>query len=172
MVPASEAPPLYADHPDRERIEKLPVLSSSEFTGWEPVDIIDLADAGEKLLDTHGSWIHAVEPLVRELECVMRGQPSSVEQQSYDLAVRYLGELRRQLCGLIGILDAGDLPTDFAIGVRLQGCNPFPAFGGRQDFNQNRLDLIKTPNRAAPAAGLYSCLLHIIVLITHNYSCK
>ena len=48
MVPASEAPPLYADHPDRERIEKLPVLSSSEFTGWEPVDIIDLADAGKK----------------------------------------------------------------------------------------------------------------------------
>ena len=120
VVPASEAPPLYAHHPDRERIEKLPVLSSAEFTGWEPVDIIDLADAGEKLLDTHGSWILAVEPLVRELECVMRGQPSSVDHQSYDLAVRYLGELRRQLCGLIGILDAGDLPTDFAIGVRLR----------------------------------------------------
>jgi len=48
VVSASEAPPLYAAHPDRERIEKLPVLSSSEFTGWEPVDIIDLADAGKK----------------------------------------------------------------------------------------------------------------------------
>ena len=52
MVPASEAPPLYAAHPDRERIEKLPVPSSSEFTALEPVDIIELADAGEKLLDT------------------------------------------------------------------------------------------------------------------------
>ena len=57
MVPASEAPPLYAAHPDRERIEKLLVLSSSEFTGWEPVDMIELADAGEKLLDICGSWI-------------------------------------------------------------------------------------------------------------------
>ena len=80
MVLASEDPPLHAAHPDRERIEKLPVPSSSELIALEPVDFMKLADAGEKLLDTSGSWILAVEPLVRELECVMhvRGQPSNI----------------------------------------------------------------------------------------------
>ena len=42
----------------------------------------------------------------------MRGQPSTVDAQTHELASRYLGELRRQLCSLVGITEAGALPSD------------------------------------------------------------
>ena len=114
----TQTPPVYGNHANPDQMVSMQIIPSNALTGWEPADIVDMACAGEILLHPPRAWCRAVEPAIRHLECIVRGIPSCVDRQTYETALEYLGNLRKQLCALMDITDPGDMPTDTVLAAR------------------------------------------------------
>ena len=108
-------PELFGVHENPQDLAKCELVDGA--TGWEVYDLVELSyHGGELLAEGAGAWSDAVMPIITQVECATRGCPSGVATESFDVACRYVADLRQNLWEMLG--DGTELPCDAEL-VRL-----------------------------------------------------